>query len=188
MKRINSIGSIFALGVIQLAAQSINTAHDDFVVTLESTWHCLDDNDSSCSQFGGKWMLVGNITFRKKSIQDSIHLRQLKLHWDGPFIDSLSASLYKKNFDPTKKEFLPIDDYLICDGCWNSTKQTLIMSFDERQALGAIEVFYIVLTVPTPLEIILKQGSFSLVKNDLPLPFQQAYTPQSLQLNFNTLT
>ncbi len=181
------IGCIITLSIIQLINASDTSMLDDFLITLESTWHCLDDNDGSCSLFGGKWVLVGNITFRKKSIQDSVHLQQLKLHWNGPFISSLSASLYKKNFDPTKKEFLPIDDYLICDGCWNNAKQTLVMTFDERQTLGAVEVFYVVLTVPTPLETILKQGSFSLEKQDLPLPFQHAYKPQSQQLTFNTL-
>jgi len=186
MKLTGVIGSIFVFGTIQLVGQR-STIHDDFIVTLESTWHCLDDTDGSCSQFGGKWVLVGNITFRKKSVKDSIHLHQLKLHWHGPFISTLSASLYKKNFDPTKKDFLPIDDYLVCDGCWNNTKQTLILTFDERQTLGAVEVFYVVLTVPDNLELILKQGSFSLEKNDLPLPFQHTCTTASLQLSFNTL-
>ena len=187
MKHMSSTILSIMLACTQLVAGSNNTIHDDFLVTLESTWHCLDDSDGSCSQFGGKWVLIGNITFRKKPVQDSIHLQQLKLHWHGPFIDALSASLYKKNFDPTKKEFLPIDDYLVCDGCWNNSKQTLVLSFDERHTLGAVEVFYVVLTVPTLLEPILKQGSFSLEKNDLPLPFQQAYMPQTLQLTFNTL-
>jgi hypothetical protein len=186
MKLTSVIGLILALGTTQLVSHS-NAILDDFVVTLESTWRCLDDTDGSCLQFGGKWVLIGNITFRKKSVKDSIHLNQLKLHWDGPFINALSASLYKKSFDPTKKEFLPIDDYLVCDGCWNNTKQTLILTFDERQTLGAIEVFYVVLTVPQGLESILKQGSFSLEKKDLPLPFQQTCSPASLTLSFNML-
>ena len=186
MNRTCIIGCILALGTIHLASPSDTQHKDDFAVSLESTWHCLDDSNGSCAQFGGKWVLIGNITFRKKSVKDSIHLNQLKLHWNGPFISTLSASLYKKNFDPTKKEFLPIDDYLICDGCWNNNKQTLSLNFDERQILGAVEVFYVVLTVPDRLESILRQGSFSLEKNELPLPFQQAYSPQSLQLTFNT--
>src|ERR1700722_13511561 len=108
---------------------------DPFVVLLEPCWNCLDDNDGSCEQFGGKWVLIGNITFKKRAAKDSLQLQQLRLHWNGPYIEILNASLYKKNFDPTKKEFLPIDEYLICDEIWNKVKQTLLLNFDAKQTL-----------------------------------------------------
>ncbi len=160
---------------------------DPFLISLEPCWQCLDDNNGSCAQFGGKWVLIGNITFKKRSLKDSIYLQQLRLLWTGPHIDTLSASLYKKNFDPTKKEFLPIDDYLVCDGIWNKVKQTLILTFDDKQTLGALEVFYLVLTVPDSLEHILQQGSFALEKNDLPAPFAHAYRTQPLTLTLHTV-
>lgn len=171
-----------------LSIHGIKTNTDDaYSISMQPCWKCLDDGSpGSCKQFGGKWVLVGNITFKKRSLKDSLYLQQLTLMWHGPHINQLSASLYKKNFDPTKKEFLPIDEYLVCDGMWNKAKQALILTFDAKQTVGALEVFYLVLTVPDGLEYILQQGSFHLQTSDLPNTVAQKQESLPLQLTFNS--
>jgi hypothetical protein len=118
------------ISFLLLQAPIVYCAKDHALVTLEPTWHCLDDNDGSCDRFGGKWVLVGTITFKKKSIQDSLILNQLRLHWNGPSM---------------------------------------------------------VLNIPNTLEDILKQGTFCLEKDDLPISFQEGYYHQTLHLTFNTV-
>lgn len=156
---------------------------DKFIsITLDPLWHNLDATSNRSKQFGDKWILIGQITFKKKHSRDSIYLHRLRLSWHGPFIEHLSGSLYKKNFDPTKKEFIPIDEYLVCDGIWNKKKQTFILTFEEKQTLGAIQVFYVVLVVSQEIEALLKQGTFTLDKADLPEPFLTFYSHSNLTL------
>lgn len=160
---------------------------NDFTISIEPSWENLEHNHEKNMQFGGKWMLAGTITFKKKKADEAVHLHKLELHWHGASIDALIASLYKKNFDPTKKEFLPIQDYLVCDGTWNKTKQTLLLNFENKHTLGPIETFYLVLTVPETIEHALKGGFFSLESNCLPDPFKKCMQGNTLALALNML-
>ena len=155
---------------------------EEFNIVLKSKWCDLDGNCTKATQFGGKWMLVGSITFKKRC-KDPICIETINLRWNGEKIDNLIASLYKKNFD--KEAFLPIEENLVCDGIWNKNKQTLILNFDERENLGPTTVFYLVLTVPEEIEQILKKGSFSLEEQCLPKPFKQCAQQEKLSLAMN---
>ena len=62
----------------------------------------------------------------------------------GENIENLISSLYKK---VPNKEFLPIEDNLICDGIWNKKTQTIILPFEEKETLGPSTKFYLVLTI-----------------------------------------
>jgi hypothetical protein len=114
---------------------------------------------------GGKWILVGSITFHKKS-KEVAKLEKISFEWHGDPIDHLSGSLYKKI---PEKQFMPIEDNLVCDGSWNKLNQCLILDFNNRkQTLGPRNIFYLVFTVPESIEPALKSGYFNLVQTNLP--------------------
>jgi hypothetical protein len=155
---------------------------EEFNIVLKSKWCDLDGNCTKATDFGGKWILVGSITFKKRC-KDPICMETINLHWNGEKIDNLIASLYKKNLD--KENFLPIEENLVCDGIWNKNKQTLIFNFDERENLGPTTIFYLVLTVPESIEPLLKKGLFSLEEQCLPKPFKQCAQSEKLSLAMN---
>ncbi len=152
-------------------------------ITLKPKWRDLDGNSTKAAQFGGRWILVGSITFKR--CKDPICIETINLHWNGDHLDNLVASLYKKNLD--KELFIPIEENLICDGIWNKSKQTLILNFDEKESLAPTTVFYLVLTVPEEIEPILKKGSFCLEEQCLPKPFKQCAQQEKLSLAFNDI-
>jgi len=149
-----------------------------FSVILESKWENLESNTKKTEEFGGKWVLVGSITFKKNS-KEPVNLNKIYLKWDGESIENLVGSLYKKK---PNKDFIPIQDYLVCDSAWNKTKQTLILKFDEKQTLGPITTFYLVLTIPEKIEKKVKQGSFIIEKECLPDQFKGYAKQHNLSL------
>lgn len=140
--------------------------HEEVRVIVEPKWQNLEPNHAHACQFGGKWMLAGSITFKKKT-KDTLYLTELDLHWNGKPLDNLVGSLYDK---PLDKEFMAIEDALICDGTWNKTTQTLLLKFDKKRTLNAVTIFYLVLTVPEHLESTLKHGSFDIHATSIPEP------------------
>lgn len=156
---------------------------EEFNIILKSKWCDLDGNCTKVNDFGGKWVLVGSITFKKRC-KDPICIETISLHWNGEQLDNLIASLYKKNLE--KDHFLPIEENLVCDGTWNKTKQTLLLNFDEKENLAPTTIFYLVLTVPESIEPILKNGFFSLEEHYLPKPFKQCAQTEKLSLAINT--
>jgi hypothetical protein len=157
---------------------------ENFKVRLEPTWQNLENDTHTKDVFGGKWILVGSITFKKRA-KISVALNQIHLQWYGEPLDNLMGSLYKHTHD---KAFIPIEDNLICDSVWNKTKQMLILNFDEKQTLSAVNVFYLVLTIPEKMEPVLKQGYFSIEHSSLPEPFKEYATKNSLSLMLNKPT
>lgn len=170
---------IFALISLPLIGKTVKR---DCTIILEPKWQNLENNKQKNKIFGGKWILAGSITFRKKS-KDTVYLSKLIFRWKGKKIDNLLGSLYKKNLD---KKFLPIEDSLICDSYWNKKKQTLIFNFKKQVSLGPTSIFYLVLTVPDKLENTLKQGSFFIESHCLPTPFKMAARHQTLILTFSS--
>lgn len=145
-------------------------------------WQDLESNEKKVKEFGGKWILAGSITFKKKA-KDTVHLHRIYLQWNGDRIESLSGSLYKADAD---KPFLPIQENLVCDGVWNKCQQTLMLNFDKKETLGFANTFNVVLTVPDQLEETLKSGYFNLMPNYLPEPFKMCARKDPLFLAFNT--
>jgi hypothetical protein len=155
---------------------------EEFNIILKPKWCNLDNNCTKETEFGGKWILVGSITFKKRC-KDPICIETISLHWNGEHLDNLVASLYKKNLE--KDNFLPIEENLVCDGMWNKNKQTLMLNFDEKENLAPTTIFYLVLTVPESIEPILKKGSFYLEDHSLPKPFKQCAQAEKLSLAIN---
>ncbi len=158
-------------------------APSDCLISVEPQWKNIENNCKRADQCGGKWILVGSITFRKKS-KEQTKLEHMKLSWHGKQINHLYGSLYKKL---PEKRFMPIELNLICDSSWNKARQELILNFeDNKQTLGPLNIFYLVLTVPTEIEPTLRQGHFSMSKPDLPLSFRSQAAP--LKLDFAHLS
>jgi len=156
-----------------------STMERNFTIHLKPTWEDLEQDRTRASEFGGKWILVGTITFKKKA-KEPVLLKEIVLKWDGPHIQNLSASLYIKK---PEGKFIPIEENLICDGIWNESKQYLSLLFEESQKLSAHNPFYLVLTIPQELEPILKSGAFIIKKTCLPAPFKKCVSPTELALN-----
>lgn len=164
---------LFATTVTQL-----QTYQELFKITLEPLWHSLDTDQHN--NFGGKWIVVGSINFKKKS-NENVQLSSLQLLWKGKKLNNLIASLYKKEFN---KPFLAIEENLICDGIWNQTQQKLILKFNKQESLHAYDSYYLVLTIPTQMESIITQGSFEIEQTMLPHQLKDSIS-QSLTLTLN---
>ncbi len=175
MKRLYLIPIVVIMHLNADTAQSYISASIDYHVSLEPKWQELNNDRSREEEFGGKWVLAGSIAFKKKA-KDFLSLTTLHLHWHGPQLENLAASLYKKDLD---KKFLPIQENLICDSIWNKNTQTLIFNF-KKQPLGLFNTFYIVLTIPDLLECVIQQGKFTVEENGLPEPFKKAIATQWL--------
>lgn len=154
---------------------------NDFSIIIESKWQDLEKEPAKAKEFGGKLILVGSITLKKRS-KEHVSLSKIYLRWNGCLIENLIGSLYKKELD---KDFHPIEEYLVCDGVWNKNKQRLLFEFDEKQTLGPTNIFYVVLTVPEELEKTLKNGSFEIEHSCLPELLQQCTVNQELALSID---
>lgn len=154
----------------------------DCSIKIQPQWQSLERANTKADTFGGKWILIGTITFRK-TCRDAVKIDRLALEWHGPKLSQLVGSLYKKI---PSKDFAPIDENFLSDGSWNTATQQLFFDFPERsQTLGPLSIFYIVLTVPDAVEPLLKQGSFTIIRQQLPLLFEQAMAAAPLDLALN---
>jgi hypothetical protein len=165
-------------GILYLFAPTLCHTTDHFEIVLKSKWRPLDNNAQHEIDFGGKWVLVGGITFKKKS-KDPLFIDSLCLRWHGAYLDNVIASLYKKT---PSKEFLPIENNLVCDWTWNKTKQVIMFNFSDKETLHPTTTFYLVLTIPPENEQLLKNGTFSLEEQCLPKPFKQSLQTMQLSL------
>jgi hypothetical protein len=154
----------------------------EFKIILEPKWENLEHDEKLIDRFGGRWILAGSITFKKKA-KECVHLTKLHLKWHGPFLDKVTASLYEHNFE---KKFYPIEDFFVCDGIWNKKNQTLHFNFPEKCTLQAINTFYLVLTVPADQEPLFKQGSFCIADECLPDQLKEHIESHELSLSLNT--
>lgn len=156
--------------------------HDELRVIIEPHWQNLEHSAEHASRFGGQWILAGSITFKKKT-KRPLFLTELHLTWHGPHVTNLLGSLYDK---PLDKTFMPIEDSLLCDGSWNEKTQTLLLRFNTKKALSAVDIFYLVLTVPHHLEPELKKGYFDIQAVSVPEPLS-FHTHDSLRLSLDAL-
>jgi hypothetical protein len=145
-------------------------------LNLKPLWQELQTDDQS---LGGRWILVGTLTFRKK-VLEPINLTTLMLSWHGNKIDTLQASLYRTEIN---EPFLAINDYWVADGGWSTEKQRLRFKMDHTKGLSAITTFHLVLTVPANTEQALKTGFFAVERSHLPLQYQETHN-QTLAFNF----
>jgi len=167
-----------------LAVLTIRTEKEPFQVVLSAKWENLDNDPQKIALFGGKWILAGSITFKKRS-SEMIFLDEIQLTWEGEKLDALVGSLYEKN--DLSSLFLPIERYLVCDGCWRKSTQQLFLRFNRTLTLGAVNTFYLVLTVPKEIEEKLKNGKFRMEKVGLPLPYRQYVGCHELAISLNEL-
>lgn len=174
---------LFALATTITMQATFHTTSDDYQLIIEPKWHNLESTTTQAQLFGGKWVVVGSITFKKRA-KDEVKLEQLSIRWTGEEIEHLTGSLYRKNPD---KEFMPLQENLVCDGCWNQTQQVLKLPFDHKQTLGPVNIFYLVLTIPENLEQTVKTGRFEIVQHALPEQFRLAMGSNRLALSIDIM-
>ena len=166
-----------------LALFKVKTQQDAFRVILEAKWQDLENNAQKIKQFGGKWILAGSIVFKKRS-SEILFLDTIQLNWKGEKIDNMIGSLYEKN---DTGSFLPIEKYLVCDSVWKRSTQQLFLPFNRPFALGAVNTFYLVLTVPQEIEKKIKSGYFFITQHRLPFPYQKYISTHNLSLALNNI-
>lgn len=169
--------------MVSLLSLSCITHTEDFKLIVKPHWHNLESNSVKTQKFGGKWILAGSITFHKKA-KEQVDLTKLYLQWKGPFLDTLLASLYHKNPD---KNFMPIQDNLICDGTWCKNQQTLKLTFDKIHSLRPTNTFYLVLTIPEKLESVMRNGHFEIMQQTLPHPYQTSHSGNQIVLSLDAV-
>jgi hypothetical protein len=158
--------------------------HNEFELVVEPHWRNLEQKTvASAQRFGGKWILIGSITLNKKG-KEHVDFNKLYLRWQGPQLDSLFGSLYRKH---PHKEFLPIQENLVCDGTWSKNQQTLKLTFEQTHTLRPTNTFYLVLTVPEGIEPVIKKGRFEIVQNTLPEPYRTTHTADQLLLSLDAV-
>ncbi len=152
----------------------------DCSITIESQWEDLENNKEKSQKFGGKWILAGTITFKKKC-NAQVNLQEIRLQWHGKHIENLTGSLFtSKDFGP----FKPLPANHIADSKWSKKTQTLMLKFDRVISLHPTTVFHLVLTVPEDQEQLLK-GQFIIEPDYLPTPFQEAAQKDPLSINLD---
>ncbi len=170
---------LFMLTLLFVTTKITSNYLEPFTIQLESKWIDLENSTAKIKKFGGKWILAGSITFKKRS-SETVYLDEIKLSWKGKTLSNLTGSLYVVN-----KTFLPIEKYLVCDSLWKASEQQLLLKFDKEHTLGARNTYYLVLTVPEDLEDTVKKGEFTIEKQSLPCPFQDYLQNNKIALSLN---
>lgn len=130
-----------------------------FSLSTTLTWQEFEPRQQIISLKKNKLAWTALITIRSKN---AMRLQELNLQWYGESIDKVHASLYRKG--RTNQELIPIQEYLICDGIWNTKKQQIMFILDEK--VVAINQYYLVLSFPNQAVKKLKHGHFTLTKTN----------------------
>lgn len=173
------------LGIGQLIAQdqheNAKQVAQDIELHIVPQWHNLDANAERCEQFGGAWIEAGVITLRKRT-KDPINMTHLILSWQGDELDHLIGSLYQRL---PNKDFMPIEQYLICDSHWQQSAQKLIFKFLKPLSLDSLTELRLLLTVPSEMEEKLKHGSLKVEADYLPDQIREMLQNQTAVLTFH---
>ena len=152
------------------------TKTNKFSIVIVPKWEDLEKNNFK-QLFTDKWILVGDITFKKKA-PDFMALKELHLIWKGKKINHLLGSLFEKG---NYGDFMPIEKNLICDSKWKSSEQKLILKFKKPKTLHTVNQLSLVLTVPKDIENSLK-GYFEIEASTLPEPYKEYVNQHNLKL------
>jgi hypothetical protein len=169
---------------ILLITPLVAVSNDIYQIIIEPKWESLNHREKYSERLGGQWFIVSSFIFKKKS-DAFIQLKKLHLYWKGPNLEKLVGSLYRRRLD---RNFIPTEEYLISDGKWCKGKQELVLEFEHAEALGSINEFYLVLTIPKELEETVKKGSFDIAIQDLPAPFSEALKHSKLSFSLHDTT
>ena len=153
---------------------------EQYTIKLEPRWDDLDKNNKA-ELFKEKWILAADIII-KKTAPEYVSLNELHLCWhgkNGKKINQLIASLYEKNSD---KDFMPIEQYLICDSTWKKSEQKLILKFVKPKMLFTSNKLSLVLTIPKDLITTVKSGHFTLDNDYLPAEYKDYASQHDLCL------
>jgi hypothetical protein len=146
-------------------------------LSVTSQWVDLDPQRTQ--QFGEKWILAGELVFHKRT-NELISIKEIDLAWIGESIKYLNASLFRKN---SNNMLVPIDEALICDGKWNTQKQSLTLKFNEKEYLQPTTTFCLVLTVTNDNEASLKTGYFDIIPDNLPYQIKKSLNKKEVRIS-----
>jgi hypothetical protein len=159
------------------------TNASQYQLNVNPSWQMLNKRTEIADQLGGNWVLVGILNFKKKT-RETIFLDQLEIMWEGEPLASLPSTLYKKQAD---KPFIPLQDYVICDGIWNAHRQEIVFKFEKPYQLNGTTCFYLVLTIPDHLEPVIRKGIFNIKHTALPELFKTCLKSKRCSLSFETV-
>jgi len=182
MKITLKIVSTLLVYISSLSAMTLESQTPGLTISLTPDWQPIGHGKATEKTFGGAWICAGTITIKKR-INETLSLTEAVFRWNGPRIKDLHASLYRKNSEP----FLAIEDNVVSDGIWRQSQQLLSFTFSNKQILDPITTFYLVLTVPSALEPILKKGGFELLATHLPAQVQLYLENKPLSLVLSDL-
>lgn len=161
---------------------SLKAGSSDCAIIIEPHWEDLEKTKDRSEQFGGKWILAGTITFKKKCNSHE-NLEELTLQWHGSHLDNLQGSLFIVKNPGT---FKPINENHVADGKWSKERQVLELSFNRPLSLQSSTILNLVLTIPESQEPLLK-GHFTIAPQCLPVPFQEAASKDPLSINIDVM-
>jgi len=100
-----------------------------------------------------RWAWICSLILKSKQ---PVKITQLVLHWVGDRLDSLAASLYqKKEFE---EAVIPIEKNLVSEGAWDSQKQILTFSIEEK--IIAVNKYHLFISFSKTIEEKIRQGKF----------------------------
>lgn len=147
-------------------------------LSIIQEWKNLDTCERD-KTFQARWILATKFVFKRRD-KEFIALDEIDLAWHGPMVKNLVGSLYKKEPD---RDFIPLDESLVCDGRWIESKQVLQLRFNQKEYLQPTTTFCLVLTVPNGLEKILKAGYFDLIPDTLPHQLKVTAQKENLRIS-----
>lgn len=148
--------SAFGLLALSFTSHLAATQPEHFSHTATTTWQEFsNEKNSAKDKKNKKWVWVSCITLKSKQ---AVKLKKITLKWCGEKIPNLFASLFKKY--KHADNVIPIERNLISDGSWNSEKQQIVFSLDNK--VVATQRYYLVLNYAKGIEDTLKKGHFAL--------------------------
>lgn len=147
-------------------------------LSIIQEWKNLDTSERD-KTFNARWILTTKFVFKRRD-KEFIALDEIDLAWHGPMVKNLVGSLYKKEPD---RDFIPLDESLVCDGRWIESKQILQLRFNHKEYLQPTTTFCLVLTVPNGLEKVLKAGYFDLIPDTLPHQLKVTAEKENLRIS-----
>ncbi|OQA35756.1 MAG: hypothetical protein BWY54_00446 [Candidatus Dependentiae bacterium ADurb.Bin331] len=159
-----------------------NSFCTEVLFTLTPEWKNLESNRVLRERYGSTWILACTIEIKKITTHQSLFLEKLLLSWRGTPLEHLTASLYKK---PIDRDFMPLQENLICESCWHEKAQQIIFKLNQPFALETHTILCLVLTVPQTMVPSLEKGYFEVERSSLPLLIQQSLPSNPLTLAYS---
>ena len=151
--------------------------------TLTPAWKKLATPRILTERSSYHWVLACTIEIKKKGTLENLFLDKLLISWKGTHkLDHLAATLYKK---PIDKDFLPIEDYLICESEWSARTQRVIFKINRPMPIDTHTTLCLVFSIPDEKQRQLQEGYFEFERSSLPYLIQQSLSADPIRLSYH---